>query len=84
MARINRKQLAATEAKLAAVKTALAAFEASHNDALPFSEAVTDAWNNLHDAQATLEAEIADLNNPRPVIPSHEMGTYALVQQNID
>ena len=84
MAKINRKQLAATETKLAAVKTALAAFQASHTEGQDISDLVTDAWNSLHDAQSALEAEITDLNNPRRPIPSHEMGTYALAQQNID
>lgn len=77
------KALAEIDANLNAIDQALAEFEAVWaGGTVP--DAVCDAWNHLHDAHAALTAHRAQVEmNPRP-IPAAEMGTWELVQQNID
>jgi hypothetical protein len=50
----------------------------------PVPDAVSTAWNAVHDAIDALARERVDAEmNPRP-IPAGEAGTYALIKDNID
>lgn len=81
-----KKELARMDALIAQMETIVEgydAFTALVGDG-PVAEPVYDAWNAANDALDTLKYQRDQVAaNPRD-IPPGEMGTWLLVQQNID